>query len=235
MRLSLDRVTAAYGGAVALRDVSVIVPDGRVVALLGPNGAGKTTLLSVASGVLTPRSGTVQLDDEDVTGLSTDRRVAQGLCHITEGRSIYPGLTVRDNLRMFAGDGPSGEALDMAADAFPILGQRIAQVAGTMSGGQQQMLALARAYVRRAPLVLLDEVSMGLAPIVVDEIFDFLRRLAAEGSSLLLVEQYAAKALALADLVYVLVRGRIVFAGEPDELSGSEIFAKYLGTEAALA
>jgi branched-chain amino acid transport system ATP-binding protein len=104
-----------------------------------------------------------------------------------------------------------------------------------MSGGQQQMLALARAYVRRAPLVLLDEVSMGLAPIVVDEIFDFLRRLAAEGSSLLLVEQYAAKALALADLVYVLVRGRIVFAGEPDELTGSEIFAKYLGTEAALA
>jgi branched-chain amino acid transport system ATP-binding protein len=136
---------------------------------------------------------------------------------------------------MFAGEGPPGEALEMAADAFPILGQRMAQIAGTMSGGQQQMLALARAYVRRAPLVLLDEVSMGLAPIVVDEIFDFLRRLAAEGSSLLLVEQYAAKALALADLVYVLVRGRIVFAGEPDELSGSEIFAKYLGTEAALA
>jgi branched-chain amino acid transport system ATP-binding protein len=200
-----------------------------VVALLGPNGAGKTTLLSVASGALHARSGTVRLGSEDVTTLSTDQRVRRGLCHITEGRSVFPGLTVRDNLRMFGG------GIDRAVEAFPILRERMSQLAGTMSGGQQQMLALARAYARQAPLVLLDEVSMGLAPIVVDEIFEFLARLASEGSSLLIVEQYVAKALALADLVYVLVRGRVVMCGEPAELTDSEIFARYLGTEAEVA
>ena len=235
MRLELDRITAAYGGAVALRDVSIVVPEGRVVALLGPNGAGKTTLLGVASGALAPRSGTVELGGEDITETSTHERVRRGLCHITEGRSIFPGLTVRDNLRMFTAAGGPADAVERAVEAFPILGQRLSQVAGTMSGGQQQMLALARAYVREAPLVLLDEVSMGLAPIVVDEIFEFLGRMAAAGSSLLLVEQYAAKALALADLVYLLVRGRVVFAGEPEELSESEIFARYLGTESVPA
>jgi branched-chain amino acid transport system ATP-binding protein len=226
-------VTAGYGESIALRDATLVVPDGRVVALLGPNGAGKTTLLSVASGALQPRAGSVRLAGEDVTGLSTDQRVRRGLCHITEGRSIFPGLTVRDNLRMFAGSGADESPIERAVDAFPILGERMSQTAGTMSGGQQQMLALARAYARRAPLVLLDEVSMGLAPIVVDEIFEFLARLASEGSSLLIVEQYVAKALALADLVYLLVRGRIAFCGEPAELTDSEIFSRYLGTEVA--
>jgi branched-chain amino acid transport system ATP-binding protein len=136
---------------------------------------------------------------------------------------------------MFAGGGAEEESVERAVDAFPILRERMSQIAGTMSGGQQQMLALARAYARRAPLVLLDEVSMGLAPIVVDEIFEFLARLASEGSSLLIVEQYVAKALALADLVYVLVRGRIVMCGEPAELTDSEIFSKYLGTEVEIA
>lgn len=232
MKLALEQVTAGYGESIALRDASLIVPNGRVVALLGPNGAGKTTLLSVASGGLAPRAGTVRLGAEDVTGLSTDQRVQRGLCHITEGRSIFPGLTVRDNLRMFASGGDEASSIERAVDAFPILRERMTQVAGTMSGGQQQMLALSRAYVRCAPLVLLDEVSMGLAPIVVDEIFEFLARMASEGSSLLIVEQYVAKALALADLVYVLVRGRIVLCGEPAELTDSEIFSRYLGTEA---
>ncbi|MEA3019492.1 MAG: branched-chain amino acid transport system ATP-binding protein, partial [Actinomycetota bacterium] len=141
-------------------------------------------------------------------------------------------LTVRDNLRLFAGGGGEDSSIERAVEAFPILRQRMTQIAGTMSGGQQQMLALSRAYVRCAPLVLLDEVSMGLAPIVVDEIFEFLARMASEGSSLLVVEQYAAKALALADLVYVLVRGRIVLCGEPAELTESKIFTKYLGSEA---
>jgi branched-chain amino acid transport system ATP-binding protein len=133
---------------------------------------------------------------------------------------------------MFAGGGVGRSSIERAVEAFPILGERMSQIAGTMSGGQQQMLALSRAYVQRAPLVLLDEISMGLAPIVVDEIFEFLARMASEGSSLLIVEQYVAKALALADLVYVLVRGRIVLCGEPAELTDSEIFSKYLGTEA---
>jgi branched-chain amino acid transport system ATP-binding protein len=231
MRLELEHVTAAYGDTVALRDVSLVVPAGSVVALLGPNGAGKTTLLSVASGLLRPRSGRVLLDRQDVSDRPVDSLVRQGLCHITEGRSIFPGLTVRENLRMFAPLSEEGEAIDRALQAFPRLGERLSQVAGTMSGGEQQMLALARAYVRRAPIVLLDEVSMGLAPIIVDEIFEFLARIAAEGTSLLLVEQYVAKALDLASIVYLLVRGRIVFAGETAELAGTDLFAQYLGSE----
>jgi branched-chain amino acid transport system ATP-binding protein len=233
MRLELRGVTAAYGDTIALRDVSLVVPAGRVVALLGPNGAGKTTLLSVASGLLRPRSGQVVMDGRDVTGSSPDRMARAGLCHITEGRSVFPGLTVADNLKMFAGRTGASDAIERAVSAFPRLGQRLAQQAGTMSGGEQQMLALARAYAQQAPLVLLDEVSMGLAPIIVDEIFEFLRRLAEEGHSLLVVEQYVAKALDLADLVYLLVRGRLVFAGEPDEVAGTDIFAHYLGAEIA--
>jgi branched-chain amino acid transport system ATP-binding protein len=235
VRLDLDHVTAGYGDTLALRDVSLTVPSGKVVALLGPNGAGKTTLLAVASGLLPARHGKVVLDRRDVSGHSPDALVRQGLCHVTEGRAVFPGLTVRDNLRMFAPAGNESDAIDRAIEAFPKLGQRLSQIAGTMSGGEQQMLALSRAYARRAPLVLLDEVSMGLAPIIVDEIFDFIAMLAADGSSLLIVEQYVSKALAVADLVYLLARGRIVFAGEPAELAGSDIFHQYLGAEAASA
>jgi branched-chain amino acid transport system ATP-binding protein len=231
VRLELDRVTAAYGDATVLRDVSLVVPPGSVVALLGPNGAGKTTLLSVASGLLRPRSGRVLIDDDDATGAGVEDRVQRGMCHVTEGRSVFPGLSVRDNLRMFAPPGEAGQAIERAISAFPRLGQRLSQLAGTMSGGEQQMLAIARAYARCAPLVLLDEVSMGLAPIVVDEIFDFLGRVRREGASLLLVEQYVAKALSLADHVYLLARGRVVFAGESAEIVGTDIFARYLSTE----
>jgi branched-chain amino acid transport system ATP-binding protein len=231
VRLQLDHLTAAYGDTVALRDVSLVVPHGRVAALLGPNGAGKTTLLSVASGILRPRAGRIVLDDRDVTGSSPDRLVGAGLCHITEGRSVFPGLTVADNMKVFAPKANREDGIERAVSAFPRLGQRLHQLAGTMSGGEQQMLALARAYVQQAPVVMLDEVSMGLAPILVDEIFAFLGRMAAEGHSLLIVEQYVGKALALADLVYVLVRGRLVFAGQPAELDGTDIFEHYLGSK----
>jgi branched-chain amino acid transport system ATP-binding protein len=173
----------------------------------------------------------VELDGEEVGHLSPDRRVAMGLCHITEGRSVFPGLTVADNLRMFTREGDVQAAVERAVTAFPRLGERLTQLAGTLSGGEQQMLALARAYVQQAPTVMLDEVSMGLAPILVDEIFDFLARMAAGGHSLLVVEQYVGKALAIADFVYLLVRGRVVFAGEPSELEGSDLFARYLGAE----
>lgn len=233
MRLELDHLTVAYGDAVALRDVSLVVPQGRAVALLGPNGAGKTTLLSAASGLLRPKAGRIILDGRDVTGTSPDRLARSGLCHVTEGRSVFPGLTVADNLKMFAPKAAGSDAIERAIDAFPRLGERLTQIAGTLSGGEQQMLALARAYSQQAPLVMLDEVSMGLAPILVDEIFAFLHRLSAEGHSLLIVEQYVAKALALADLVYLLVRGRLVFAGEPAEIEGTDIFAHYLGAEMA--
>jgi branched-chain amino acid transport system ATP-binding protein len=143
---------------------------------------------------------------------------------------VIRSLSVKDNLRMFSGRTKDSEAIDMAVSTFPRLGERLAQIAGTLSGGEQQMLALARAYVSGASVILLDEVSMGLAPIVVAEIFAFLDRLSDEGRSLLLVEQYVSKALGLADHVHLLSRGRIVYAGEPAELEGSDIFARYLGS-----
>jgi branched-chain amino acid transport system ATP-binding protein len=231
MRFELSGISAGYGDTVVLRDVDLVVPAGTIVALLGPNGAGKTTLLRVASGLLRPRQGEIHVDGEDYTGSHAERLARVGICHVTEGRSVFPGMTVRENLRMFGAKGQEAEAQERAVSAFPKLGQRLSQVAGTMSGGEQQMLALSRAYAQRAPIVMLDEVSMGLAPIVVDEIFEFFHRLVAEGSSLLLVEQYVAKALDIATNVYLMARGRVVFRGEPAELVGTDLMARYLGTE----
>jgi len=234
MRLELASITAGYGASTVLRDVSLTVPTGRVVALLGPNGAGKTTLLNVASGLLPARGGRVLLNGADHTEVPAERRAAAGLCHITEAGSIYPGLTVADNLRMFVSPHQAAEAADRAVAAFPRLGERLRQQAGSLSGGEQRMLALARAYVRQPALILVDEISLGLAPIVVDEIFGFLAALVAGGTSLLLVEQYVARALDLADLVYVLARGQVVFAGEPVELQNTDLVARYLGEEMAV-
>jgi branched-chain amino acid transport system ATP-binding protein len=231
VRLELEGVTAAYGDVIALRDVNLTVPDGSVVALLGANGAGKTTLLSVAAGLLAPSSGRVLLDRTDLTGQSPDALVRRGLCLVTEGRAVFPGMTVADNLRMFSQGTAEADAIARAVDAFPRLGERLSQLAGTLSGGEQQMLAMARTYTRHSAVVLLDEVSLGLAPIIVDEIFAFLARLADEGTSLLIVEQYVSKALTLADTVYLLARGHIAFAGEPEEILGTDIFARYLGAE----
>jgi branched-chain amino acid transport system ATP-binding protein len=225
----LDRVTAAYGQATILRDVHLAVPDGAVVALLGPNGAGKTTLLRVASGLLAPRDGRLLLDGEDVTGEAPHALRARGICHVPEGRGIFPGLSVAENIRLFCTPGGEAVGLERAVDAFPRLGERLGQTAGTMSGGEQQMLALARAYARPARVVLLDEVSMGLAPRLVDEIFAFLARLAGEGVALLVVEQYVARALGISHYVCVLDRGRLVFTGEPAEVEREEILASYLG------
>jgi branched-chain amino acid transport system ATP-binding protein len=227
--LRLEGVEAGYGDATVLRDLDLVVPDGSVVSLLGPNGAGKTTLLRAASGLLEPSAGRLVLDGADVTGLPPHELVARGVCHIPEGRGIFRTLTVRENLVSQAPSTPPGEAVERAVEAFPILGERLSQTAGTLSGGEQQMLALARAYATDARLVLLDEVSMGLAPLVVDEIFAFVERLAAEGRSLLLVEQYVTRALAISDFVYLLNKGRLVFAGEPGELDEQQVFRGYVG------
>jgi branched-chain amino acid transport system ATP-binding protein len=227
--LELRNVVAGYGPTRVLRDVTLAVPAGSVVALLGANGAGKTTLLRVAAGLLRPESGRLLVDGADVTGLPPHKLVGRGVCHVPEGRGIFGSLTVRENLLVQSRRGEEKQAVEKAASAFPVLGMRLDQVAGTMSGGEQQMLALARAYVQTPTMVLLDEVSMGLAPRVVDEIFEFLRLLAREGASLLLVEQYVTKALALADYVYLLHRGEIAFAGEPGELDGTDLFARYMG------
>ncbi|MFF3490021.1 ABC transporter ATP-binding protein [Streptomyces sp. NPDC002795] len=230
--LELDDIDAGYGGARVLREVSVWLPPKSVVALLGTNGAGKTTLLRVASGLLAPTSGRLAIDGKDLTGKRPHALARAGVCHVPEGRGVFPTLTVKENILIQAAGGNIDEAVERAVTAFPILGQKLGQLAGSLSGGQQQMLALARAHVTDADYVLLDEVSMGLAPVVVDEIFEFLGRLAEDGRALLLVEQYVSRALELADYVYLMNRGRIEFAGEPGELDSDRLVAQYLGSHA---
>ncbi|WP_028984837.1 ABC transporter ATP-binding protein [Sporichthya polymorpha] len=229
--LELTDVRAGYGGVTVLRDLSLWVPRGSVVALLGPNGAGKTTTLRVASGLLRPSSGRITVDGRPFPR-GADAVSRAGVCHVPEGRGVFPSLTVRENLLVQARGKNVGDGIEKATAAFPRLGQRLSQLAGTMSGGEQQMLALAKSYVSSPAYVLLDEVSMGLAPKVVDEIFEFLRRLASEGVALLLVEQYVTRALEIADYVFLLNHGRVAFRGEPGELDSSAIFAEYMGVGA---
>ncbi len=232
--MTLTKVTAGYGRTTVLREVDLVVPEGQVVALLGPNGAGKTTLLKVAAGFLAPSSGTI-----DLRGATAPRRpngrAREGLCHIPEGRGVFGRLTVAENLRLQLPPWAKGGTIEPALEAFPVLKERLSQTAGTMSGGQQQMLALSRCFLAEPRVVLLDEVSMGLAPIVVDEIFEALRKLAQSGVALLLVEQYVAKALALSDRVVVLDRGRVALQGTPDEIDAETLHRQYLGTAAATA
>jgi branched-chain amino acid transport system ATP-binding protein len=226
--LRLESISAGYSGSTVLRGVNLLVPPSSVVALLGPNGAGKTTLLRVASGLLRPSAGQVLLDGRDVSRYAPHKLVELGVCHVPEGRGVFPSLSVRENLILHAKPGTEAESVERAVSAFPRLGERLAQQAGTMSGGEQQMLALARAYVQNPRFVLLDEVSMGLAPKIVDEIFEFLHALAAQGASLLLVEQYVTRALEAADYVYLLGRGSVTFAGEPGELDADALAEQYI-------
>jgi branched-chain amino acid transport system ATP-binding protein len=181
---------------------------------------------------LPPAGGQLLLDGVDVTGAPPYELARRGICHVPEGRGIYPALSVADNLRLQAPRKRDGDAVSVAASVFPRLGERRHQLAGTLSGGEQQMLALAHAYVGGPSVVLLDEVSMGLAPKIVGEIFAYLHRLAEQGTSLLLVEQYVTQALELADYVYMLVRGRLEFVGEPSEVDEA-VLESYLRTEVA--
>jgi branched-chain amino acid transport system ATP-binding protein len=227
--LELVGVTSGYGTTTILRNVDLTVPAGSVTALLGSNGAGKSTLLKTVSGLVHSTQGTIRLGGEDITKLPTNRRAQQGLCHIPEGRAIFRHLTVRENLLLQAGPGHEDELLARCTEAFPILGQRLNQRAGSMSGGQQQMLAMCRAYAHNPKLILVDEASLGLAPILVDEIFHFLRQVADEGAALLIVDQFITRALALASKVYVMNRGEIVFTGKPSDLENDDVFRRYLG------
>jgi branched-chain amino acid transport system ATP-binding protein len=228
----LRNVSAGYDTGRVLHDVSLSVPPGSVVALLGPNGAGKTTLLRVASGLLRAQVGDVVLDDRVLTAAPTHRFAEAGVCHVPEGRGIFATLSVADNLMLQSPPGRERKSRERATAVFPRLGERLDQLAGTLSGGEQQMLALARAYLCEPRVVLLDEVSMGLAPKIVDEIFDYLKLLAGTGTSLLLVEQYVSRALELADYVYLMNGGRIAFAGRPGELDEQRLAESYLGAHA---
>jgi len=227
--LTLHSVTAGYGETTVLRNVDFTVGDGEVVALLGPNGAGKTTLLRTATGFVKPRSGRVEFGGADLTGHRPHAFVTRGVCHLPEGRGIFPSLTVRENLRIQARSRDMNEVVAETAELFPALGSRLRQTAGSLSGGEQQMLALSRAYLTRPQLVLIDEASLGLAPLVVDRIYDVLRQLVERGVSLVIVEQYVQKALDLANTVYILNRGEVIHVGKANDLNSDEIYQRYLG------
>ena len=229
--LELRDVHAGYGETRVLRGVSATVEEGAALAILGANGAGKTTLLRVASGLLRPSSGRVLVGGVDVTRCRPGARVRLGLCHIPDPRGIFPSLTVRENLLLQAPRGTTADCLELAIDTFPRLGQRLVQAAGRLSGGEQQMLAVARAYVQHPRVVLLDEVSMGLAPNLVDEIFGFLKELGEHGVALVIVEQFVHRALALADRVLVLARGRVGLCGAAGTVGEAEIFDAYSGAD----
>jgi branched-chain amino acid transport system ATP-binding protein len=231
--LEFAGVSAGYGRATVLRGVSLCVPQGKTVALLGANGAGKTTLLRTAAGLLRPTGGEIRLAGERVEHLPDHARSKLGLCLVPEGHAIFRSLTVRENLAMYAGGNNVAAAVDRAATAFPVLGRRLTQAAGTLSGGEQQMLALSRALIADARVILADELSLGLAPVIVDEIFRVVDGLRQEGRSLLIVEQFVSRVLDIADYVYILHKGSVAFVGEPDQCRHDErLFAKYVGSVA---
>jgi branched-chain amino acid transport system ATP-binding protein len=213
-----------------LRNVTVTVPKGTMVALLGANGAGKTTLLRVASGLLRPTAGEVRLGARAVTRLPAHRRAQHGLCLIPEGRGIFPSLTVSENLEIEVPPWVENAAVGQVVEMFPVLGRRMKQVAGTLSGGEQQMLALARAVLAQPKVILVDEISMGLAPKLVDTLFEALASLAAAGISMLIVEQYIQRALDLCSLAYIINKGEVVYSGSSQSLQRDAIVREYLGT-----
>jgi branched-chain amino acid transport system ATP-binding protein len=230
--LTLDSVTAGYGDATVLRNVNFTVGDGEVVALLGPNGAGKTTLLRTATGFVKPRSGRIDLDGSDLTGDAPHWYTRRGVCHLPEGRGIFPSLTVMENLTIQARGADVKASLTDFNELFPNLAKRLGQTAGSLSGGEQQMLALSRACLTNPKVILVDEPSLGLAPRIIDQVYELLTGFAARGISLVVVEQYVQRALALADKVYILSRGEVIHVGKASELDPDEIYQRYLGIEA---
>jgi branched-chain amino acid transport system ATP-binding protein len=231
--LRLDGLQVYYGEIHALKGVSLEVQRGEIVALLGNNGAGKTTTLKTISGLLVPRRGSILLEDRPLVGTPPHDIVGLGIGHVPEGRRIFNRLTVRENLLMGAfrrSDGGIDADLQRVFALFPRLHERIAQVAGTLSGGEQQMLAIGRALMARPRLLLLDEPSMGLAPVLVEQIFETVQTINRQGVTILLVEQNAAMALSIAGRAYVLETGLIALEGRAAELAGNpEVRRAYLG------
>jgi branched-chain amino acid transport system ATP-binding protein len=232
--LEVDRLVARYGRITALEDVSLTVGEGEIVTLIGANGAGKTTTLRAISGLVRPASGTIRFAGRDISRLAPNAIVAAGISHSPEGRRIFPRMTVRENLELGAytrrAKHEIAEDLERVLTIFPRLKERFAQKGGTMSGGEQQMLAIARALMARPKLLLLDEPSLGLSPKLVQTIFEVIRDINARGTTILLIEQNARQALAVAARGYVLEVGRIAHSGPAAELAASEaVRAAYLG------
>ena len=237
--LTVTNLHAGYGLSAVLEGTSLEVKAGTVVALIGANGAGKTTTMRAVSGLLKPTKGQVLLDGKPVQGLPASRIARLGLSHSPEGRKVFGPLSVEDNLLLgafrrlphfFGFHGKASRDLDRVYELFPRLRERKKQAAGTLSGGEQQMLAIGRALMAQPKVMLLDEPSMGLAPVIVQEVFRTIRRLKQDGMTMLLVEQFAKQALGVADYAYVMERGRIAIEGKPDELRRDErMLAAYLG------
>jgi branched-chain amino acid transport system ATP-binding protein len=236
--LDIRELATAYGKIEALKGVSLAARPGAVTCLLGPNGAGKTTLMMTLSGILKPQSGSIRFEGEELVGKSPAEIVARGLALVPENRLVFPALTVRENLMAgaFRRRDRAGikSDIDRMLARFPRLAERIGQLAGTLSGGEQQMLAVARALMSRPRLLLMDEPSVGLAPKVVAEIFTIIRQLHAEGTSIFLVEQNAHMALKVAQQFYLMEQGRVSFSGTPDQLADDDVVQRaYLGQRKA--
>ncbi len=232
--LEVEAVHAYYGNIHALKGISLTVDEGEIVTLIGANGAGKSTTLKTISGLLRPRQGHVRLANEDLSAYKPHQIVTKGIVQVPEGRRVFGRLTVMENLEMGAFTRPDGKEIRQAAESvfalFPRLKERQHQVAGTLSGGEQQMLAIGRALMARPRVLLLDEPSMGLAPVLVDSIFDTIKQLHATGTTILLVEQNARMALQVADRGYVLQTGEVILSATAENLRSNEMVRKaYLG------
>lgn len=236
--LKIENLQAGYGKVQVLHGITIHVPKGKIVTLIGSNGAGKTTTMRAVSGMIKPTSGQITLSGQDITGLDSHQIARRGLAHSPEGRRVFPTLSVVDNIRLgafvrYTNARPKGDVegdVDKALEMFPRLKERTHQLAGTLSGGEQQMLAMARAVMLNPEVILLDEPSMGLAPILVEEVFNIISRLKAQGVTMLLVEQFAAAALKVADYGYVLENGRISVHGPAEKLKDDPaVKAAYLG------
>jgi branched-chain amino acid transport system ATP-binding protein len=229
--LSVSDLSLRYADATALHEVSFTVAAQSVTALLGSNGAGKSSVARAVSGLVRAQSGQIRFDGEDITSAPADRIRRLGVAYLPEGRGVFRSLTVEENLRIALSGVPKGEratAIDSAIELFPVLGKRRRQTAGTLSGGEQQMLSLARVLTRRPRLLIADEISLGLAPLIVEEVFAGLQRVIELGVSVVLIEQFVHRALAIADRCYVLRRGRVVWSGEASA-AGTELVEHYLG------
>ena len=231
--LQVENLNVYYGSIRAIKGVSFQVNEGEIVTLIGANGAGKSTTLNTIAGLMKPKTGTVTFEGKVISGMTANRIVPLGMALCPEGRRIFQHMTVRENLEMGAYSRPKSEIEDSIAqvfERFPRLKERRRQIAGTLSGGEQQMLAMSRALMSKPKLMMLDEPSMGLAPILVDQIFDIIKELHASGTTILLVEQNARKALQIADRAYVLETGNITLSGTGTALASSEDVKKaYLG------
>lgn len=230
--LEINQLRVNYGGIEAVKDISFTVPEGEIVTLIGANGAGKSTTLRAIAGLVKPASGRIRLQAEDITAYTPDRIVSKGITLVPEGRRVFPDLTVLENLKIgaYLRDDDLTDDLNWVFDLFPRLKERHWQAAGTLSGGEQQMLAVGRALMSRPKLMMMDEPSLGLAPIIVKEIFDIIKEINRQGVTILLIEQNANMALHTADSAYVLETGRLTMSGSGQELLNNEAVKKaYLG------